>query len=568
MRPHSDRVPRGTLALLLVGALLVATAPTAAAQAKVFGGSPAAKKSSDSTPPAKTKKTKTSGARTAATAPAASASKTVTTGLEKLEKEVQTFTLPNGLRFIVVERHQAPVFSFFTVVNAGSADDQIGTTGLAHMMEHMAFKGTTVVGTSDWIAEKPALATEDRAYAALLDEQRKGSRADTSRLDSLRRVFKDTQSASAKYVVTNESTRLIEQAGGQDINAFTANDITAYFYSLPSNRFEFWAALHSGTFTDPVFREFYKERDVVYEERRMRTESSPLGRLIQEFTNAAYVAHPYGFGGIGFPSDLHTFSREDGERFFKTHYVAKNMVIALVGDVTVDEARRVGEQYFGKLSDAPPPPPVATVEPEQKAERRVILEESSQPMMLIGWHIPAASDPSYAAYKALADLLAGGDYARLNKTLVKERKIATRISAFTGFPGEKYPGMLVLLVVSATGQDPLAVENQVYAVMDSIATTQPFTTAELTGYQTRVKAEKIAAASGNSSLAGELAQAEVIEGGWREFFREQERIQALTPAQVMAVMKRACIRSNRTVGVIVNPANPPDPKPAANVGGR
>jgi predicted Zn-dependent peptidase len=557
MRPHPARVVRGSLVLALVGVLLAGVFTIAFAQAKVLGGSSAAKKKSDSA-----SAVKKSGSPSKKGAATAATTKPVTTGLENLEKQVQTFTLPNGLRFIVVERHQAPVFSFFTVVNAGSADDQIGTTGLAHMMEHMAFKGTTVVGTSDWSAEKPALAAEDRAYAALLGEQRRGARADTTRLDSLTRVFKDTQGASARYVVTNESTRLIEQAGGQGINAFTANDITAYFYSLPSNRFEFWAALHSGTFTDPVFREFYKERDVVYEERRLRTESSPLGRLIQEFTNAAFVAHPYGFGGIGFPSDLRTFSREDGERFFKDHYVAKNMVIALVGDLTQDEAKRIAQRYFGPLSDAPAPPPVDTVEPEQRAERRVILEEASQPMMLIGWHIPAASDPSYAAYKALADLLAGGDYARLNKTLVKERKVATRISAFTGFPGEKYPGMLVLLVVPASGQDPIAVENQVYAVMDSIATSRPFTAAELAGYQTRVKAEKIASASSNSSLAGELAQAEVIYGGWREFFREQERIQSMTPAQVLAAMKRSCVRSNRTVGVIVNP------RTAANEGGR
>jgi predicted Zn-dependent peptidase len=454
------------------------------------------------------------------------------------------------------------VFSYFTVVDAGSADDQIGTTGLAHMMEHMAFKGTTVVGTSDWADEKPAMAAEDKAHAALLDEQRRGLKADSTKLGALMKAFKDTQTASGKYVVTNESTRLIEQAGGQGINAFTANDITAYYYSLPSNRLEFWAAMHAGAFEDPVFREFYKERDVVVEERRMRTESSPFGRLFQEFTNAAYTAHPYGFGTIGFPSDLRTFSREDGERFFREHYVARNMVIALVGDVQLDEAKRVAGKYFGSLSDAPAPPPVDTVEPEQKAERRVTLEETSQPMMLIGWHIPAASDPTYAAYKALADLLAGGDYARLNKVLVKEKKIATQVSAFTGYPGEKYAGLFAMVVVPASGQDPLEVEKQVYAVMDTIVSSRPFTTEELSGYQTRVKAQKIGAAGSNSSLAGELAQAEVIYGGWREFFREQERIQSLTPQQVMAAMKRSCIKSNRTVGTIVNPGT------AANAGGR
>ena len=240
------------------------------------------------------------------------APKAVRTGLETLEKQVQEFTLANGLRFVVVERHQAPVFSFFTVVNSGSANDAVGTTGIAHMMEHMAFKGTSLVGTRDYSREKPLLDAEERAWEALLDERRKGLRADSTKLKQLGQVFSDAQQASQKLVVPNEFTRVVEQAGGQGINAFTAEDITAYFYSLPSNRLEMWAALFAGALVDPVFREFYKERDVVYEERRMRVESSPIGRLVYEFNTSAFNAHPYGFGGIGFPSDLKSFSRKIG----------------------------------------------------------------------------------------------------------------------------------------------------------------------------------------------------------------------------------------------------------------
>ena len=167
----------------------------------------------------------------------------------------------------------------------------------------------------------------------------------------------------------------------------------------------------------------------------MRYESSPFGRLLLEYTNAAFVAHPYGFGGIGFPSDLKSFSRTQGEEYFRRHYVAKNMTVAVVGDVTTADVQAVAAKYFGDLSDAPPPPPLDTVEPEQRAERRVILEDPAQPFVIIGWHIPAATDPRYAAYKALADLLAGGDWSRLVKSLVKEKKIAVRISSGTGFPG-------------------------------------------------------------------------------------------------------------------------------------
>jgi predicted Zn-dependent peptidase len=474
---------------------------------------------------------------------------------------VHEFTLPNGLKFIVVERHQAPVFSFQTVVNAGSANDQIGTTGLAHMMEHMAFKGTALVGTKDYAAEQPLLDREETTWNALRDERRKGAHADSTKLRQLEKAFADAQTASQALVVSNEFQKILEQAGARNWNASTHNDFTDYFYSLPSNRLELWAVMEGGRMGHPVFREFYKERDVVYEERRMRTESSPAGRLVDEFIHASYVAHPYGFGGIGHPSDLRAFSRTQGDAFFRAHYVAKNMTVALVGDVSVAQVQPLAEKYFGDISSAAPPPPLDTVEPEQRAERRVILEDPAQPLVLIGWHVPSATDPRYPAYEALADLLAGGDWARLQKALVKQRKIVANIEAGTGFPGEKYPNQLVIFVVPAAGQDPLKVEQAVYDVIDSVAT-RPFTADELAGYKVRVRADKIRTVADNASLAGALAQAQNLYGDWHQFFREQERVQALTLADLAAAQKRSLIRSNRTVGVIVNPTQ------AANQGGR
>ena len=498
----------------------------------------------------------------AAAKPAAPAPRAVRTGLETLEKQVQEFVLPNGLRFLVVERHQAPVFSFFTVVNSGSANDQVGTTGIAHMMEHMAFKGTSLVGTSDYTKEKPLLDAEDRAWSALLDERRKAAKADSTKLRSLEKTFADAQTASHAYVVSNEFGRLIEQAGGQNLNAFTAEDLTAYFYSLPSNRLEMWASLFAGALIDPVFREFYKERDVVYEERRMRVESSPIGRLYYEFITTAFNAHPYGFGGIGYPSDLHAFSRPQGQEFFRRNYVAKNITIVVTGDVSVAEVKRLATRYFSALSDAPAPPPLDTVEPRQIAERRVLLEDKAQPFVFAGWHIPAASDPSYAAYKAAADLLGGGAYARLNKVLVKEKKIAVDTGMQTGTPGEKYPNLLLFYAVPASGTEAAAVEQEAYRVIDEAMTTKPFTAEELDGYKVRVRAAKIGTVEDNGRLAGELAQSQALYGGWREFFREQERVQSLRVEDLEAVLHEAIVKSNRTVALIQAP-----PAAAATEGG-
>ncbi len=501
--------------------------------------------------------------------PAAAAPKVATkaapvrTGLENLEKQVKEFTLPNGLKFIVVERHNAPVFSFETMVNAGGVDEQVGTTGIAHMMEHMAFKGTAVVGTKDWAKEQPLLAAEESAWQALRDERRRGLRADTTRLAALQQAFGEAQEAAREQVEPNEFSRIIEAAGAPDMNAETSDDVTRYYYSLPSNRLELWALMEGGRMASPVLREFYKERDVVYEERRMAVESSPFGRLFMGFLNIAYVAHPYKTGVIGFPSDLKSFSRTQGEQFFREHYVAKNMAVAVVGDVTVPELQALGTRYFNAISDAPAPPPLDTQEPEQQAERRVIFEDPAQPMILVGWHIPAGNDPRFTAYEALASLLGGGDWARLNKALVKERKIAVQLQAFAGLPGEKYASMLGMLVVPASGQDPLQVEQAVYDVIDSVLTVNPFTAAELDGYKVRVRARNIARAEGNSSLTDALSRAQILQGDWREFFREQERVQALRVDDLRAAMERSLIKSNRTVGLIVNP-----PKQASNEGGR
>ncbi|MBI5837549.1 MAG: insulinase family protein [Candidatus Eisenbacteria bacterium] len=476
----------------------------------------------------------------------------VRTGLEAIEKQVKEFTLANGFKMIVLERHDAPIFSFVTMVNAGSANENTGTTGLAHMMEHMAFKGTPTVGTSDYSKEKPLMDAVESAWQGVLAERRKGYRADSTRMAAAQAAFKDAQEASFKYVVSNEFSKILERNGVQGMNAYTADDVTAYHYSLPSNRLELWAMLEGDRMANPTFREFYKERDVVYEERRMRTESSPIGRLIDEFIHAAFVAHPYGFGGIGHPSDLKTFSAAQGADFYKKYYVAKNMACAIVGDVKFEDVQKYAQQNYSVLSDAPVPPGPDTQEPPQSAERRVILEDPAQPIVVIGWHIPAVTDPSFTAYEALGSLLGGGSYSRLNKVLVKEKKIAVQAQAFPGFPGNKYPSLFGILVVPAAGQDPLAVEKAVYDVIDEVMTSKPFTQEELDGYKVRTRAQMVGSAESREDLASELAQAQTLFGDWREFFRQAERVQGLTVQDLTDAMKRTMVKSNRTVGLIVN----------------
>jgi predicted Zn-dependent peptidase len=455
----------------------------------------------------------------------------------------------------LVERRDAPVFSFMTSVNAGSVDNPFGSTGLAHMMEHMAFKGTALVGTKDYEAEKPLLAAEEQAWKAVFAERQRGARADSARLAALEKDFAAARDAARAQVASNEFSALLERNGVQGLNAFTAMDLTAYLYSLPSNRLELWSLLEGSRMAHPVFREFYTERDVVYEERRMRYESSPFGRLLWEFWTNSFYAHPYGWTGIGYPSDLKNLGREEGEAFYRRYYVGKNITVGVVGDVALADLKRHAERYFSDISGAAPPPPIVTVEPEQRAERRIVLEDQAQPQIMIGWKVPAASDPTYRAHAAVADLLGGGDHSRLHKALVKEKKIAVRVSAQTGFPGEKYPNMLLTIVVPAAGQDPRAVEQEVYRVIEEAMGPKPFTREELDGHKVRTRAQTVRAAQENSGLASSLAEAQTIYGDWREFFRTARRVQELTLADLDAAMKKAIRASNRTVAMLVPPGS-------------
>src|SRR5207245_1680432 len=286
--------------------------------------------------------------------------------LASFEKRVTVKTLDNGLTLVVCERSEVPVFSFFTHVDVGADREVPGITGLAHMFEHMAFKGTDTIGTTDSAGEKAALDEVERAYAALEAERHRSPGRDEARVAERERAWKDALDKAQKYVVSNAFGEIIEREGGVGLNAFTSSDETGYFYSLPSNRLELWAYLESDRFLHPVLREFYKERDVVHEERRMRTDSTPVGRLLEQFLAAAFTAHPYGQPVVGWPSDLESFSATDAAEFYRRYYVPANMVIALVGDVRASEAVPLVERYFGRLPAGTKPPAPRTVEPPQR----------------------------------------------------------------------------------------------------------------------------------------------------------------------------------------------------------
>jgi len=473
---------------------------------------------------------------------------TIGQDLASFEKRVTKSVLDNGLTVLIVERPQAPVFSFFTHVDVGSDREYPGITGLAHMFEHMAFKGTDKIGTSNYPAEKESLAKVEQAYQEYDRERRKEIGADEKKIAVLERAWKDAITNAQQYVVENEFGRIIEQKGGTGLNAFTDNEETGYHYSLPSNDLELWGYLESERFLHPVMREFYKERDVVHEERRL-SESQPMGRLFEQFIGAAFIAHPYGKPVVGWPSDLESFSATDAEHFYKKYYVPSNMVVTVVGDVKVSEALPMIKKYFSRLPTGPKPEPLRTVEPEQKAERIVILHETSQPVFIEGYHKPGARDKDDAIYDALQDLMSNGRTSRLYRTLVRDKKIAAVSAGFNSLPGQKYPNLFAFYAISSPGHTPEEIRDAIHAEIERVRT-QDITDEELQMIKTRAKADLVRQLADNQGLAFQLGTYESLFGDWRQLFRHVDDIEKVSKADIRRVAQTVFVNSNRTVGII------------------
>ncbi len=474
--------------------------------------------------------------------------------LASFEKRLTEHKLANGLTFLIYERSEAPVVSFYTYVDVGAAQEVPGITGLAHMFEHMAFKGTSRIGTTNFALERLVLDKVDRAYQAYYEERFRVGKPDAEKLKALENAWKEAQEEADKYIVKNEFGEIVDREGAVGLNAGTGSDSTVYFYSLPANKLELWAHLESERFLDPVFREFYKERDVVMEERRLRTESQPTGRLIEQFLATAFTAHPYQQPVIGYMSDLQAFSREDAERFYKTYYVPGNIVIAIVGDVKAARILPVLEKYFSRLPAGPKPPPVRTVEPKQMAEREVRMLDKSQPFYLEGYHKPAATDPDEAVYSAISDVLSDGRTARLYRNLVRDKKIAAQAGAFPGLPGTKYPNLMLFYAVPTPGHSNEEVQKALRAEIDRLKQ-EPVSDEELKMVKTRAKAELIRGLASNNGIAGELARSKALYGDWRELFRSVDRIEKVTKEDILRVAKSTFSANNRTVAMIINDSN-------------
>jgi predicted Zn-dependent peptidase len=470
--------------------------------------------------------------------------------------------LSNGLTILMVERHQTPIVSINMTFGVGGVNEQVGQSGLAHLYEHMAFKGTRTVGTKDYAKEKPILdelfrvGTELEARLRDLATRASDRPADANEqatIEALQQRFKELQDQSVQYVAGNEMAMLYQRHGGIGLNAATGKDLTRYMINLPSNRLPLWAAIEADRMANPVLREFYKERGVVMEERRLRTDDSPNGLLFETFTSAAFRAHPYGVPTIGWESDIVSLTPAITEAFFKTYYGPGRATIGIVGDINPKEVIALIESTFGKIPAAPPPPQVVTTEPPQRGERRVEVEFDAEPSLAIGFHKPGLGHPDDYVFDVIDEILTDGLTSRLYTKLVRDSRLAASINSDANYPGVRAPNLFVLHATPLAPHTTAEVETAILAELERLKT-EPVNARELEKIVNNLDADMVRALRSNSGLASQLALYQTVAGDWRYVLRSRDKIAAVTPADIQRVATQYFTKSNRTVATLVKKA--------------
>lgn len=461
---------------------------------------------------------------------------------------VRTVVLGNGMRFLVLPRPGAPTVAFVTQYAVGGVNEHLGTTGIAHLLEHLLFKGTMTVGTRDAAAEAEWLRRIDATHDTLLAARAPG-RADSTRASALDRRIRSLEDSARALVVPNEFDQILSRAGAQGLNAMTTNESTLYYVELPANRAELWFVLEADRMAHPVFREFYTERDVVMEERRTRIDTSPGGLLYEAHLAAAFEAHPYGVPVIGWMSDIRTHGRDQVADYYRRYYGPNNAVVAIVGDVDPDRIEAWAGKYFAPIPAGETPPPVLVEEPPQRGERRVEVRFDAEPSVRIGWHTVAITHPDEPALTVLSALLTGGRTARLYRELVVERRLASYVGSTMG-PGERYPALFTIDAEPISPHTTAELEASIYAALAELAEAGP-TQAELERVRNQLEAGTVRRLGSNFGLAMQLADSQSLFGDWRTTFRFEERLAAVSAEDVKRVIRAYLRDENRTVATLV-----------------
>ncbi len=475
---------------------------------------------------------------------------------------VQEFTLDNGMQLLVVEDHSSPMFFGAWIAHVGSANERPGITGVTHLIEHMMFKGTKIIGTTDAERDLQLIASQEELkeqmrhlsrdlrwkvrygeYATLAEAQ-----AADAEYQALKAKFDKLVEAQSETMISNAYDRQFQVHGEIMGNAFTSQDMTAYFHILPANQLEFWMWMESDRLLNPVFREFYSERDVVYEERRMRTENTPTGLHDEAVEAMFWQAHPYSWPIIGWPSDISEITLSQVQEYFQSYYWGRNLSLLLTGDVDADQAYAMAQRYFGRIPEGVDPPALVTLEPEQIGEKRYYGEADVNTQVNIAYHCGGFKHVDGPVLEVISSLLRG-DTGRLQRKLVQEDELAVWAAAF--YQQQKYAGQFIVLGEVAEGHSAEELETALKAELIRLAE-EPVDERELqkvkNNYLVRAYREESSAIAKGFTLINATGN-----GDWREGERFREKLSAVTPEQIQEVAARTLVANNSLVSVYERP---------------
>jgi len=468
-----------------------------------------------------------------------------------LESKVIKTRLKNGLTVLMLERHISPTVSLYIRYRVGAVDEKKGESGAAHLLEHMMFKGTPTIGTKNYAVEKKILAAIEKTGVALDRERLRGVKANPERIRVLQNKLIELQKKHKKYFIPNEIDRLYTENGSVDMNASTGQDVTSYHLSLPSNKIELWARIESDRLMNPVFREFYTERDVVMEERRQRVETDPHGKLYEQFLSTAYKTHPYRRPILGWTEDLMNLSPSSLRNIFSRYRSPESIVIAVVGDINPSSTLRLIEKYFGGIPSKREKHSVIPEEPKQIEERRVSINFDANPMLLIGYHKPTA--PAYDDYvlDVLEAILTKGRTSRLYRRLVTEEGIAKSINAANGIPGARYPNLFIISGEPRFPHTNAELEESILREIENLKA-QPVSPEEITKAKNHLRMGFIQSMDSNSEIASILSYYEVLLGNYKYFADYLNVIDRVSIADIQNVIGVYFTKNNRTIAELKN----------------
>lgn len=468
-------------------------------------------------------------------------------GSSTLEEKVVEHQLGNGLKLLVVERHDTPVVSAYITIGVGSVHETSETRGVAHLLEHMLFKGTKTLGTTDYEKEKPIL-EKIEAVGSKLDALRLQAEADPEVVKALEKELASLQAEHKQYVVKDVFSNIYSENGGVGYNAFTSKDLTTYLISLPSNKLELWALLESDRMKNPVLREFYTERDVIREERRRSYDTNPDRRHYETLVTNAFTLHPYRNPIIGWHSDIANLSPQKTREFLQKYYAPVNTVIALVGDVKADDAISLVERYFGDLEPGTPVPNVSAIEPKQNGEKRIDEIFDAEPRLAMAWHKPAMPHKDDYVFDLIDQILGNGRTSRLYRSLVEEKKLATSVSVY-GAPGSRFSNLFVIDAVPRYPHTTAELEAAVYVELGKLKQ-ELVAPDELNKVRNRLLTDQLRQLRSNSGLARLLTSYQSLSGDWRYLANYHREIEKLTAEDVKVTANKYFTESNRTVVVL------------------